>query len=388
MPSAGESKRIFFRKEQAEFTVSFFADNSATPLVPLDAGIYPSYTIYDPQNQVIQSGVANQYGNPGKYRVLFIVPEDSLLSNDLQRWRIEWIFVSEDNRQLEYAEEFDVHDTVITASESREQKFITIAGQDYRVFLRQSFEPAEVALDMFNSSYITPVLSASTDINKVVDGDSIVYYYDIPGSKLGLNNAYNVLWKIRPTVTEPFQFISQQVGAIHPSILALVSSLRMLIDKLQKRLGTAMAYEDSDLVEYLARGHELVNAVYPVSGYQFGLLPGVLATHHILLSGWYALQAQGLLNVELGISFSGQSVTFDYDQAGGLADLAGRWQDYVNNGLSSTKIALMRASTPAAINAGRGVRYNSIQNFVYKIGSTTGSSQDIIGQLVRTGLLW
>jgi intein/homing endonuclease len=77
----------------------------------------------------------------------------------------------------------------------------------------------------------------------------------------------------------------------------------MLIDKLQKRLGVIQAYEDSDLVEYLTRGAELVNSGYPTTYFGYATMPQMLTVHHLLFSGWYALQAQGLLSTEVSFSF-------------------------------------------------------------------------------------
>ena len=58
MTVKNETQRIFLRGENVTLAVSFFSDMAATiPIVPLDVAIYPAYTIYDIDNQPVQSGV-------------------------------------------------------------------------------------------------------------------------------------------------------------------------------------------------------------------------------------------------------------------------------------------------------------------------------------------
>lgn len=305
-----ETNRIFLRGETAKFIVHFFEDAGQTiPITPIDSAKYPLYTIYDINNELIQTGIGIPEITPGRYRAEYIIPFDAPLSNDRSRWRIEWAIVSIDNRQIDFVENFDIKDTVITASETREQKFITLIGNTYRTFLRLPEQPYEVALDVFKSNNmdqkvvdnITTAISSGIKLSP--DGDSMVYYYDIDGSVLNQCSTFAIIWKIRNTQFEPQQFVYQNLTVITPKVLVLVTCLRMLIDKLQKRMGIVQAYEDSDIVEYLARGAELVNSGYPTTFFLYNMMPQALTVHHLLYSGWYALQAQGLLSTELAFSF-------------------------------------------------------------------------------------
>ena len=187
MPTTSNNNRLFLRGETASFVVNFFSDAAGTiPVVPFDAGLYPAYEIFDINNTVVQSGLGTPEVSPGRYRADFTVPPGAPLSNDLNCWRIEWTMVGTDERQIDFVEEFSIKDTVITASETREQKFITLAGEDYRAFFRLPHEPAEVALDVFASgSNIKLVNNATTGIGGIQlaeDGDSLVYYYDLLAS--------------------------------------------------------------------------------------------------------------------------------------------------------------------------------------------------------------
>ena len=98
MSVQNESKRIHFRGETAVFRVSFFADAAqTTPTVPLDTADFPSYTIFDIDNNAVQSGIGQVEASPGTYKVEFAIPPGASLSQDLSRWRIEWSMLSDQN---------------------------------------------------------------------------------------------------------------------------------------------------------------------------------------------------------------------------------------------------------------------------------------------------
>ncbi len=60
--------RILTRGTTRKFRVGFFTDGSkATPLIPKDPLVYPSYEILDINGVAIQSGVMQADGGPGEY---------------------------------------------------------------------------------------------------------------------------------------------------------------------------------------------------------------------------------------------------------------------------------------------------------------------------------
>jgi len=393
MTTTTDNHRIFLRGETANFVINFFEDAAGTiPAIPLDVSQYPAYEIFDINNNVVQSGLGTPEVSPGRYKTDFIVPPGAPLSNDLDRWRIEWTMVTTTNRQVDYVEEFDIKDTVITASETREQKFITLSGETYRAMLRLPEVPEQVTLNIYNSVSDIKLASAisgvTNGIQETSDGDSIVYYYNFPASKAGMNCFFSLVWGVQNTLAEPLSFHYQSLTAITPSVLNFITCLRMLLDKMQKRLGTVQAYEDSDLVEYSIRGQELVNSVYPTTFYHLGSMPQQLTVFHLLYSAWYGIQAQRLLNVELGFNFSGQTTTLDFDQSSGLADVASSWNDFLQENLGAAKQGILRASSPVGTVAGRQYRYNSWNNYTYKIASFPQGANNMIGQLQTLGLLF
>ena len=407
MAVQNETNRIFLRGDTAKFIVHFYEDAGLTiPVIPIDSARYPVYSIFDCHNEVVQTGIGIAEITAGRYRAELIVSYDAPLSHDKNRWRIEWTIISTDNRQIDFVEEFDIKDTVITASETREMKFITIIGNPYRALLRLPTAAFDVAIDVYRTGNFSMKTVDNINISMVngvqiaPDGDSIVYYYDIDASALGGSSSgscgqsfngqsnYDIVWKIRNTAVEPQEFVYQSLTVITPKTLMMITCLRMLIDKLQKRMGTVQSLEDSDLVEYLFRGAELVNAHYPTTYFAPQTMPQALTVHHLLYSGWYGLQAQGLLSTELGFSFSGQTVTLEYDQSAGLADIAGRWQEFLNTTLAPAKMALVRRNSPVGTVAGRQYRITDINLFTFRVSSMQGGTNQILSQMTTLGLLF
>lgn len=391
MAIQNRTARIFLRRNIGIFRVSFFVDAANTiPMLPLDASQYPSYSIYDINNILVQSGVGQVENSPGSYKIEFQVPEDAPLSYDEKRWRIEWVMVDQDNRQVTFVEDFDVKDVAVTQSESREQKFITLGGNETRVMVRLTSRPCELFVDVYMANSNCKVVDG-IDLNSGIitapDGDSFVFYYDIPPHALQNCQSYAIIWRIRETIIDAQEFIYQTLTSVSPSVLNQVTAVRMLVDKFQKRLGVVQAYEDSDIVEYLQRGHELVNSVYPTTYYSFGQLPSSFNVFLVMFSSWYGLNAQQLLETDLGINFSGQTVTLDYDHQGPLSDVMARWMETINTLLPPAKLSAVRRSRPVGTVAGRGYRYNALDAFTFKIGHVGGGA-NIIQTLTTLGILF
>jgi hypothetical protein len=397
-----DSRRLFVRGEQATFRVAFYEDVAASiPAVPLDISVYPSYSIYDTTGVVVQSGVGQPEAQAGQYKAMWLIPADAPLSSDVSRWSIEWTLVDQDQRQYNFTQEFDVNDVVISASETREQKYITLQNEATRVSLRLGKEVLDVGLSVYaNGNLSTPIVQDVTTggggVQIVKDGDSIVYYYDIAayafnptgGTGSGVQ-FYSVIWKYRYNVVDPYTFVYQSLSTIPPAVLEEITSVRMLIDKFQKRLGTVQAYEDSDILEYLARGNELVNAVYPTTYFGFGFLPGNLLVFHVLYAAMYGLNAQQLLENDLAFDFSGQSVTLNMDRTGVIGEVIGRWEEFIRNNLPPAKMSLVRRTQAVGVVAGRAYRYNALNNFTFKVASYRSSgSMGLLGALTRLGLLF
>lgn len=386
------SDQIYYRDNISTFIIGFFSDAmKSIPVVPYNSD-YPKYSIYNQLGVEILSGVGTPSTGAGYWQAQLVIDEQNALTTPEDRYKIQWTMVNENNQQFSSEQTFELHESVITESEDREQKYVVMAGSDARLKITLDVVPDELSLRVFeNMNQQTPIFSAEkTELKRVKNGNQYTFYIDMSGSSTQINYKYNIIWKVRRTPTDTEQFTFQIMTAVGSYTLNLITSVRMLIDKFQKRLGTVQAYEDSDIVEYLERGMELINSHYPLTNFQIGYSPSALNVFHVMLSSWWALNSQQLLETDLGFNFSSQSVTLDYDHASQLSDVMSKWKEYIDQQLTQAKYQILNQSGSVGTSAGRGNRYT--QTMTWKVASygTTGqmSPNSLMGQMNTLGLLW
>lgn len=382
----------YYRNTLTTFRIGFYSDAAKiNPIIPVNSD-YPRYSIYNPDGVEILNGVGSQGVGSGEWQAQLILDSDLPLTTASTRYRITWVMVNANSQQFESSTEFELLDAVVSEPEGREQKYITLAGAGTRLKLTLPFQPDDLSFRVYQGNdQQNPVFGANAgDLTRVPNGNQYTYYADMPGNLLLINAKYAIVWKIRETPTDTEQFTFQSLTSVGSATLNAITSLRMLIDKFQKRLGTIQAYEDSDIVEYLERGAELLNGTFPITSWGIGYVPPQLNVFHIMLSAWYALNAQQLLEIDLGFDFSGQSVTLNYDHSSALADVMSRWQDYVEKNLTPAKMSILNSKGSVGASAGRGFRLT--QSMTWRVASLgTGgnlNSNSIIGQMNTLGLLW
>jgi len=384
------------RKTGHIFREGFFADpDCQIPLVPLDASKYPSFQVIDINGQIVSAGLATIDGSVGNYRVEFFVPADAPISNDDRRWRIEWLFIDENNRQLEKVTEFDVRDVDITASAVRDQKFMAMACKPFRVFIRETRRPFSLRLDVTNANNdfeiivdgaIYPSSGSPNDklITEVRDNETVVYYYDIGPDLLVGGQSYKAVWTITESVASAPQYAFQIIEVPYPNVIQFMPSLRMVIDKYQKRQDTVQAYRDSDMYEYLVRGVEIVNSWHPLTTFNINSMPSPLTPYWLMAAQLWGLNAQHLLETDLQFSFGGQTVTLDYDHTANLDTGIQRALGFLEK-LTPVKTALLRRTSSTGVFAGKPYRYSAIHNFTFPISRF--GSHDFLTLLSNIGLL-
>lgn len=397
--------RILQRGTTQKFRVGFFTDGSkSTPLVPKDPLVYPSYSILDPSGVTVQSGVMEQDGGPGEYSAVWTVPNDAELSNPNQRYEFKSNIITNLNAQADITHQFDVCDEVVTAQEDRSQCYIILSGCEERRMIRRTSRidlendgslTLQVILGNTASNNFLPIGPQGTtdivslengQIIEVPDGDSFVYYYDIPPDILVNNCSYIALWTIRQNAVSAKETQFQLIRSVDGQVLNLTVQLRQLIDKFQKQRGRVQAYEDSDLVEYLDRGLEIINTTHPLTNFNLNSLAGGPFNAFVLIAAaWYGLNAQYLVEVDLAFAFSGQTVTLDYDHAPMLAEAINRFKDYLDQNVSPAKIAFIRATTPVGVFAGKPMGFRALHRFTFPLQNF--HSGDIIQTLSNIGIL-
>ena len=409
MSDSPQTPRIFTRGESSQFRVGFFADEARTiALVPIDPS-YPQYTIYNPSGTAIQTGTGVQ-ATPGNFTADYLVPKDAPLTNFQQdsqghatplsandaRYRIEWVILTAENFQVTFVEEFDVRDVTITQSQSRELKYMSLAGDPVRLMFRCTVVPYKVTLrfivrggedhpvitDLYDS---TQPAGSQGGVQYAKDGDSYVLYRDVPAGITRRNTAYMVLWQIQDSEFSVPVTQYQVLVSVSTNILPLLTYLRMLIDKFQKRKGVQV-YECSELLEYISQGLRFVNLSHPATQYSMDQLPDDFQSLVLLAAGWYALKAQSLLETDLDFSFSGQSVTLSASRASAMDSVASNMMEEFNKTIGPAKMAYVRRARGVGTFAGRAYSYRNMYNYTFKI-SSMGSDSMLMNTLSKIGLL-
>lgn len=356
-----------------------FLDDVGDPLVPLDPSQYPAISIVSPSEEIIQQAVASPLGD-GRYRYSWFVPADAELSTPNMSWRIEWMMVTASGRQVQQTQYFQVIDNVAASAEERAYTNLTMENTSERLFLRLSKAPSSVSVRLMNTAGITETY---TPIEVQQDG-FITYYADTSDLQVG---SYIANWTIRETPISPTQTFVQQLRVPEAQFWFVQPSLRMLIDKVQKKEGHVQAYSDSDMYEYFVRGFGIINAVNPITNWTFTSIPQLagMDTFLIAAAAWWGLQAQFIAEGELKFNFSGQTVTLDVDRTGTYADALGRLSEYLKTELPKTKRNLLRRTSVGSL-ATRPYDYGLSSVVVPVFRGQSGTGQ-ILPLLSRIGLL-
>ncbi len=292
-----ETSRVVTRGNLEFFSWKFFYDkDESQPILPLDNQSYPSYRILDPSGTMLSQGVAIAAGIPGHWKIGWVVPKTAQLTNPHRRYQIATVMVDKEMRQWELSWHFDVVESAIKAQEPELQQFLSFLNAPIRVFFKNTVRPNELTMSFFVKgqdnkplhtgllTYPIPTPAAPTDILEIEDDTGFTYYLDIP--PINRAGSYSALWQVRDTVLSQLDYEHQVVQIITTTTAHLINSLRMLIDKLQKKLGLAFAYTNEDIYEYLSEGVKLINAYWPPSNYSLTAPPDSIEAFIVLAGAW------------------------------------------------------------------------------------------------------
>jgi len=359
-----------------------FVDEDGIPIVPVDPIAYPAVSIVSPSEEVLQSGVALNAGS-GRWRFTWFVPADLELMGPDNPWRIDWLIVTNGGRQISRQSNFVVIDNIEATPEERAYTNLTYLGNSERVVLKFKNAQDSVSVRLVdrgnNSIDLTPGL-------QTIQSDGFYTYY-ADTMPLTLAGCYLVVWTSRQTTLSQAVTMVQQIRVPDMIFWWLQPSLRMLIDKVQKKVGHVQSYSDSDLYEYMVRGADYVNAVNPISGWTLTNWPQAYGMTNFLLlaSAWWGLNAQYLSEAELKFGYSGQTVTLEVDRTGAYADAMSRLKEYLDSQLQQTKRNMLRRVSAGA-SAVRPYDFG-LTSLVTKVQTVNGGQDQVLPLFSRLGLL-
>lgn len=382
--------KTFARSEIVKFT-SRFVEDDFTPCLPINPS-YPQFQVRNPSGDLVHSGVGTA-ADSGSYYFEWQIPENAELSNDTTSWRVEWTMVTADNRQLVSRENFLVVCPSVETPEDHSIITVVMDSKPFRLYNYFEMEPVEVTLDVYNAlNTMTPIKSYTMgDMSRSdVDGH-IAYFLDIPeGVPQG---DYLVIWTYRYFEASDENREFKSVRSVRPTVLRMVDQLRVFIDRFNKRQSAPNAFSDSDLIEFLEKGLQLVNGWYPMSnpavtwdslhttGFEVFVLVGAAV---------WGLESQFLLENDLSFDFQGLTTSLSYDRKSGLSETLGRMNEWLNTNLTKAKVAQARSAANNSIGS-VAVRPYTLRNYARQIvvpfsGATKGGLYNLTDLLVLLGL--
>lgn len=389
------------------FRMAFWEDEAQqVPLLPLDPGRYPAYSIVDPNGLVVQTGRADLDGQAPNYKVDFTPGLDALLTNEDRRWRLDWFFLTDQNRSVQSSEIWDLRDVDVTESAIKEQKYLLMDGQSKWFRYAVDRRPTSLSLQIENANQTTikvlplpavwPPSGPNPSLTEIQDGDRYVYCYEVPSGMFvsGTNGqTYQAIWTHRDTPLSEENIDIQVIDTVPRNCLQYFPALRMQIDKFQKQRDMLQAYQESDIYEYLQRGLQWINGMSPIHlAWSMGSVPGIVQPYWLLASLWWGLNAQQGLEIDLSFSFGGQTATLDYNHADALAGWADRFKTAMQEGFGPLKMQLYRKNSPVGSYAGRAMRRVGQNAYVFPIardvGGTNVSPQNsLMALMTQIGLI-
>lgn len=373
-------KRKVTRGTRALFE-ELFLDDDGTPLFPMDASKYPAVSVLDPNGVSVQDGLAVLLSD-GRYQYSWFVPADADLNTSESAWTLRWVFLpSQGNRTIERSLEFDVIDSASISDQERGYTYLVMQGTSERLFTRFRLDQEELTCCVTGPDG-HQLLVAKSGMQRVDDRGEIVYYFDTPA--LGAVGDYLVVWRSRQTVLSAATMGIQMLRVPESSFYYVVPSLRMLIDKTQKRIGLVQSYSDSDMYEYLRRGVDVLNVENPITHWTLGTIPHGFDSFVVMAAAEWGLAAQ-YVTEELRFSFSGQTTTLDSDRSAIYDAAMTRIRTYLDANLQKAKVGYLR-SFSMSHNANRPYDFG-LGSFIVPIQQVRTGQLNVMPLLSSIGLI-
>jgi len=392
----------FARATSAVFEATF-VDMDGEPISSIDTNSYPAVDVKDPAGTSVSTGIGKPLGS-GNYSFRWFVPEDAEINTSDTPWSISWFFVTNTGHNKDFQETFHVVDAVEPEPEERQWTYLTRAGKNERLFLPMDTQPEELGLDILDTSNrlvvsIFPANNTTTEemketsikvplpkrkIGRVRRDGRYHYFFDTDPLAIG---EYLIFWRVRETVVSPEDEVQQLLRVPEMNFWRLIQPLRMLIDKLQKRVGWVQAYADSDVYEYIIRGVGMTNSVAPSTNWNLASIPingsrGVIDAV-LLYAAMWGLMAQQVLETELQFDHGGQTVqlTYNHDYSGIFGHINTMLEKFAESKLLIYRIA----NGPGLVGVRpKNWRYN---NRVWRVDNWgSGSPYDVAALATSIGL--
>lgn len=299
----------------------------------------PVFSIATPTGTIFLSG--NGSAIPGQadwYQCLTTIPVSSPDSTPNTQWTITWSYAT--TTKVMY---FEVVDPDLTADEvyQKESARLALTSQDYAARI--------VVVEQILSGNLS-VVSGDTEICT----DTIAIENHRLGTQLSCTipavhlavGELSLIWN-----TDVIQYF-QRLLVAPISMLPVMLEIRYLVDRIVKQLDEPQSYTEADAYVGVIGGLGLINGWFPLTSWAIPMFPGALRSFLVFASAWYMLNSQFVLEGDLAFSYSGQTVTLDYDRTGMLESEMGRLYEHLNTHLTKAKLSVLRTPGILGVTAG------------------------------------
>lgn len=315
---------LLTKGSEGRFTIYFPETTNEIP---------PEFIITTPTNITFVSGTGtyNEELGTSMFEVYLVIPVRAPSSTVNSQWSITWYLGSVKKTMF-----FDVQDPDLTIDELyiKELSKFTIANRPYNARLIIPDQVSSFALDVYSGNSIVLVDKEVTSEDHRL-GTQL-------SSSLGSTDLvigeYSFVWKT------DIQDYYQRILVSPISMLGVINKIRFTIDRVLKSIDEPQTYLDSDLYASILGGIDDINLVHPLTEYTVTDFPSLLYPFLHYAASIHALNSQYILESDLAFSYSGQSVSLDYDRTSVIESAISRFNEYLTENLPKAKKSMLRTS--------------------------------------------
>jgi len=355
-----------------------FHDGSGAPRDPDNFGIgnnaEPNFVIKNPSGVQIHFGVGDRISE-GKYRFTWNTPIDSVVG---EGWTIEYGMTISGNyrSQKESFYVIDIADVEDVGAElyEAEQKdsilyYLENSIETYIIEIVSNdgylVDPNELQVAIIHETS-NQVVYGSDSVERISQGKYRIY---IPQMSRG---DYLLMYKYQMNSNNQAETRVIKIKMVPLISFSMMPELRFQVDKAQKSMDKIQGYTDADLLMAMDLSTAFFNEYPPVSHLASWDLAYNFKSLFITGSIIWALRAQLILEIDLSFSYSGQTISLDYDHKGDISAAISSLMDDYRNLMDKIK---MHMALDAASGGSLGYRiYPSANTLIFGDRSIFGSN--------------
>ena len=317
-----------------------FVDRDSNVVLAKNPSTGPTFLIKDPDQNIVEYGVAFYNEVDKQYHAEFTVPLNAKLSEDDSRWVVEWELIDSFDREYTFFETFDVINPFYNEADAKEMTKMTLTMSELHLTLPVVEHPEHIKFTLYDE--YSQVVYNGTPVSSGTYSEFYTYMVNIPANTLK-QGVYLGLFEFDGNT------FSQVINAVDLWTLNRLTELRMMADKVMKSIDLYTGYHDSDLYFHLNNGLAYFNMLWVPTGFN---LMEFKSSYSPLIFGLQVcglhslLRSQYLAEGDSAFDYSGQPVQLSVDRTGFIEAELGRLDQLLESTVKPAKIqAIKRAES-------------------------------------------